>query len=533
MSEVIPFRDPDGTARRIEATKRAELEYCQALVHAEPAERARHKFQPERVSDTLYRRFVLGAAELTRTAAGAWDYVEACRAMRATTSETLTLEERGVPRPPSPRKRLDVYGDAVAAAAVERATVDQLRRAQIAADRGDLPTARELASNLPRNVRALHAPSLSELCVSQAGKYKRIPTTLPVLDEALNGGLQTNRLVILGGAPGVTKTTFALFIAERIAREGTTLVYVVAADESREGLLSRLSQMHGARRSQLESEDLVEAGAAWASAAERLRGLEESLVIWDPLEDGITVEQVAEHGKSRLREPEARFDRLVLIVDSLQVAPFDADESGAELTRKQIVDARLVTLKALKDPATCIIAVSELNRGAYSGQGAKPDLGSFKDSGSTEYAGDVLLTLARVKGEDGVIEILPQKSRQGGTDAFRVRRLPDCTFEGLAMPASEASDRRDGSVDGRVTAMAGQMERALLEAATRGVRVSNREQIFALVPGNQGAKVKALALLKNLGRFVQEKGAYRVDLKAPSPSEASGSGDANEWGQDE
>ena len=56
------------------------------------------------------------------------------------------------------------------------------------------------------------------------GNSVRIKTGFPQLDELLGGGLAPG-LVVLGGQPGVGKSTFCLQLAENVAESGIPVLY--------------------------------------------------------------------------------------------------------------------------------------------------------------------------------------------------------------------------------------------------------------------------------------------------------------------
>lgn len=75
----------------------------------------------------------------------------------------------------------------------------------------------------PRPARAVAPLPYPEIRASDAA---RASTGIPELDRVLGGGLVAGAVVLLGGEPGIGKSTLALQAAERLAQEGGKVLYV-------------------------------------------------------------------------------------------------------------------------------------------------------------------------------------------------------------------------------------------------------------------------------------------------------------------
>lgn len=363
---------------------------------------------------------------------------------------------------------------------------------------------------------ALRLPDLGTICAALPGKYKRLPTYLEPLDGFLNGGLQTGRLVVIGGPPGVTKTGLTLALSYEMTRRGAevsgrrypVLASYIAADEPRDGCLSRLAQIEGLTRADLDNEDTDVSGPAWRLACERI-GQVEGFTIWDPREDtGVTVEAVA---KETARIAAEAGGRPLVIVDSLQLAPFDAELGMDDLSLRERTDAKMKALRKLTiTHGVCFIVLSELNRGGY-GQGRSADLASFKESSGIEYGVDVGCLLSRVKDETGfVVEMTIVKNRLGDSDVkLRLERTDRCTFRPIAMPDEESLElarvaKEESDVD--------RMEQAIVKALlASSVPVTSRPGLLELVQGANEIKSRAVTRLQTSGRLTGGRGQpFRV-----------------------
>jgi len=70
------------------------------------------------------------------------------------------------------------------------------------------------------------APEVTSLGDAKTHEPTRIPTALSELDRVLGGGLVEGSLVLLGGEPGVGKSTLLLQAVSQLAAQGATVLYV-------------------------------------------------------------------------------------------------------------------------------------------------------------------------------------------------------------------------------------------------------------------------------------------------------------------
>lgn len=59
-----------------------------------------------------------------------------------------------------------------------------------------------------------------------AGEFKRISTNMGELDRLFGGGLVEGSLILVGGEPGIGKSTLMLQIANALASQGLTALYL-------------------------------------------------------------------------------------------------------------------------------------------------------------------------------------------------------------------------------------------------------------------------------------------------------------------
>jgi len=77
-------------------------------------------------------------------------------------------------------------------------------------------------------------PSPVSLSGVDASETPRVPTGLPEVDRVLGGGLVPGSVVLLGGEPGIGKSTLLLQVAARLATAGSPVLYVSAEESAKQ-----------------------------------------------------------------------------------------------------------------------------------------------------------------------------------------------------------------------------------------------------------------------------------------------------------
>lgn len=362
-------------------------------------------------------------------------------------------------------------------------------------------------------------PNLAELCGTFPGVFKRIPTGIAPLDNATGGGFQTSRFIVIGGAPGANKTSLLTALGYDWASRGVNvngqrqevLVVIFATDEPRHGILSRIGQMHGLSRADLDSENTDVSGAAWATLRDRLSETGDNLAIFDSRFENVCVEDVIEWAAEN-----ANGRRVAVIVDSLHSAPFSADDPAQESRLKIEARVKRMTYLATKHKI-CLIATSELNRGSYRNRAQaenSSDLAAFKESSGIEYGADLGLLLRSVpEGKGLVIDVAIAKNRLGPNEIkFRLERGARLDFREVPIPEDE---QNMSSTSGG----ASKLDTAILDAVRKsGGTIKSLNKLCDLVKGRKEsilAKAKELVASR---RLVWAAGALRIGA-APDDSE--------------
>src|SRR5256714_15468962 len=104
------------------------------------------------------------------------------------------------------------------------------------------------------------ARPLLRLVDVEAEEAKRIPTGVSELDRVLGGGIVPASLVLLGGEPGVGKSTLLLTALAAISKERRALL--VTGEESTAQVKLRAARLGGAGRGEIPAGTELEGGCA-------------------------------------------------------------------------------------------------------------------------------------------------------------------------------------------------------------------------------------------------------------------------------
>jgi DNA repair protein RadA/Sms len=117
-----------------------------------------------------------------------------------------------------------------------------------------------LVEEAPPAARAPSSKPLLRLVDVQAEEADRIPTGVPELDRVLGGGLVPASLVLVGGEPGVGKSTLLLMALAAISKNRRALL--VTGEESTAQVKLRAARLGGAERVEILAETELDAVCA-------------------------------------------------------------------------------------------------------------------------------------------------------------------------------------------------------------------------------------------------------------------------------
>lgn len=290
---------------------------------------------------------------------------------------------------------------------------------------------RRALDTLARTGRTTEAAMVATLGELAADYWQHIseqrdaaPTGLGKLDQALGGGLQARRLVVLLGAPGSGKTTLANQIAEHVANGGRPVVYLTTEDPPAALLAKTLARVgsfdYGAV---LQGRENMRA-AINSTLADVSRRQSASRLLYIESGGGLVLEGLTERARAHFAQYGDAHGggRGLLVVDYLQrVARAQREASGGVV--RELREAVTLLTERLRDLARdldcTVLALASQNRASGYGAGGNA-LASAKESGDIEYTADVIAALgedekrvAPLHHEARVLNIV--KNRQGET----------------------------------------------------------------------------------------------------------------------
>ncbi len=237
-----------------------------------------------------------------------------------------------------------------------------------------------------------------------------VPTGFATLDTK-TGGLQPSDLVIVGGRPGLGKTSFALNVvwhAGVIARK-TCAVFSLEMTELQvvQRLISMTAEIDGnrMRRGRLSQPEFIAISEASSQLQRAPIFIEEST--------RLTVTDIL--AKSRRLQADRGLD--LVVVDYLQLI------EGARGEDNRVQEVAIITraLKAIaRELEVPVIALSQLSRQIET-RGTEPMLSDLRESGAIEADADLVLFLwqkDRKDRDESVVRLKLAKHRNGPTGDF-------------------------------------------------------------------------------------------------------------------
>ena len=255
------------------------------------------------------------------------------------------------------------------------------------------------------------------------------PTGFVELDK-MTQGMHAADLIIVGGRPGMGKTSFAMNIAEHVAIEQKKPTLVFSMEMSAEQLALRVVSSYGRidqqalRSGHLEDHD-------WSRLVSASGLLRESPLFIDETGSLSPQDLASRARRMAMQEPLA-----LIVVDYIQLMQVPNNRENRTNEISEISRSLKALAKELKTP---IIALSQLSRTLESRTDKRPIMSDLRESGSIEQDADVVLFVYRDDYHNkeslvqGTAEIIIAKQRSGPTGKIKTAFLGKYTrFENLA-----------------------------------------------------------------------------------------------------
>ena len=237
----------------------------------------------------------------------------------------------------------------------------------------------------------------------QSGRTTRIETPFPTLNYMLYGGLGGGNLIILAARPSVGKTTIALQMAQKAAKDGKKAT-VYSLEMTAKELVQRL--IVGTEL--VKTYDIVSRQVNWESYENAVAmAVSPNLRINDKAK---SLDEICT--KVMLDAQTGKTD--VAFIDYLGLIRY----YNRRMTQAQIIGEITARLKTIaKECNIPVVLLCQLNRESVR-ENRPPQLQDLRDSGSIEQDADVVIMLERPRDdmgtvEDGKINVWVRKNRNG------------------------------------------------------------------------------------------------------------------------
>ena len=235
------------------------------------------------------------------------------------------------------------------------------------------------------------------------GRIKRVATPFPTINYMLYGGFGSGNLVILAARPSVGKTTIALQMAQRAARDGKKAT-VYSLEMTAKELVQRLIVGTGL----VSTYDIVSRNVNWENYENAVAmAVSPNLRINDKSK---SLDEIC----TRIMLDAQTGNCDIAFIDYLQLIR----HFNRRLTLAQVIGEITARLKTVaKECDIPIVLLSQLNRESAR-ENRSPQLTDLRDSGSIEQDGDTIIMLERPRDDMGVVEddridVWVRKNRNG------------------------------------------------------------------------------------------------------------------------
>jgi replicative DNA helicase len=277
----------------------------------------------------------------------------------------------------------------------------------------------EKYANNNKDVKSVLKSALDDLAARVDSGDKIIGTTTGLNDVDMKiNGLQSGKLIVIGGRPSQGKTTLAMNFCESTCNQGgVAQIFSLEMEHSSIGakLLSSqggVNYGHINQPSTLESDDWPRLTNATTRMSDNWR-----MMVDDSTD--ITIDQI----RMTCRETKRRYGQLdIIMIDYLQIMKLPKAD-------RHDISVGMVT-KALKDLSkemgVPVVLLSQLNRGVEQRPDKRPVMSDLKDASGIEQDADVIIFVYRDdfynldSEQKGIAELDIAKNKSGERGKVRV-----------------------------------------------------------------------------------------------------------------
>jgi len=277
-----------------------------------------------------------------------------------------------------------------------------------------------------KNLASIMPTTYENIEKSSIGRYSTgVPVSFYDLD-AMTQGLQRGSLVVFAGRPSMGKTSFAMNLAQNVAKTNKLPVCYFSLEQSREQMSYRfLSMGLGIESGRLRTGRIQQ--DEWGLIGKEIEDIAEvPIFICD--KGSIKVKEIL--SKSRKVKEKVGLGKLgLVIVDYIQMMDGPNKESRDKELSKIVLDLKEMA-KALDVP---VVLMSEVSRDVESRENKRPMLCDLRETESLENHADAVIMLYRDEyyhpetEERGIAELIVTKHRNGPVGTVKLLFEPQFT----------------------------------------------------------------------------------------------------------
>ena len=277
-----------------------------------------------------------------------------------------------------------------------------------------------------KNLASIMPTTYENIEKSSIGRYSTgVPVSFYDLD-AMTQGLQRGSLVVFAGRPSMGKTSFAMNLAQNVAKTNKLPVCYFSLEQSREQMSYRfLSMGLGIESGRLRTGRIQQ--DEWGLIGKEIKDIAEvPIFICD--KGSIKVKEIL--SKSRKVKENVGLGKLgLVIVDYIQMMDGPNKESRDKELSKIVLDLKEMA-KALDVP---VVLMSQVSRDVESRENKRPMLCDLRETESLESHADAVIMLYRdeyyhPETEDrGIAELIVTKHRNGPVGTVKLLFEPQFT----------------------------------------------------------------------------------------------------------